>query len=182
MPATLAECLVLGGSVCRSCVTVTARPASGDLRPPIIPRWCPSRWSDCDLCFAFPSIHLAGLSARPDRVELIGAGSLGYGVRDRPQLRLRANKLPSPNHCVSRDFLLVFKNLSLNPERHGCQSGVFRPSLSQTWPPHVSCYTPRPLGRRGAPRRHRAPRRSAETGLRRSESLRAPTSRMVTVG
>lgn len=33
--------------------------------------------------------HLAGLSAGPpDRVELIGAGSLGY-VRDRPQLRLR---------------------------------------------------------------------------------------------
>ena len=30
------------GSVCRSCVTVTARPP----RPPI-PRWCPSRWSDC---------------------------------------------------------------------------------------------------------------------------------------
>ena len=52
--------------------------------------------------------HLAGLSAiTPDRVELIGAGSLGYGLRDRPQLRLRANKLPSPNHCESRDFLLV---------------------------------------------------------------------------
>ena len=29
-------------------------------------------------------------------------------LRDRPQLRLRANKLPSPNHCESRDFLLVF--------------------------------------------------------------------------
>ena len=56
--------------------------------------------------------QLAGLSAGPpDRVELIGAGSLGY-VRDRPQLRLRANKLPSPNHCESRDFLLVNKNLS----------------------------------------------------------------------
>ena len=52
--------------------------------------------------------HLAGLSAGPpDRVELIGAGSLAR-LRDRPQLRLRANKLPSPNHCESRDFLLVF--------------------------------------------------------------------------
>ena len=30
------------GSVCRSCVTVIARL----VRPPI-PRWCPSRWSDC---------------------------------------------------------------------------------------------------------------------------------------
>ena len=31
--------------------------------------------------------------------------------------RLRANKLPSPNHCESRDFLLVNKNpsLSLSP-------------------------------------------------------------------
>ena len=34
-------------------------------------------------------------------------------LRDRPQLRLRANKLPSPNHCDSHDFLLVNKNLSL---------------------------------------------------------------------
>ena len=30
------------------------------------------------------------------------------------QLRLRADKLPSPNHCARRDFLLVFKNLSLS--------------------------------------------------------------------
>ena len=31
--------------------------------------------------------HLAGLFARPpDRVELIDAGSLGYGTADRPQL------------------------------------------------------------------------------------------------
>ena len=53
--------------------------------------------------------QLAGVSARPpDRVELIGAGSR---LRDRPQLRLRANKLPSPNHCGRRDFLLVFTNL-----------------------------------------------------------------------
>ena len=57
--------------------------------------------------------QLAGLSARPpDRVELIGAGSLLSRLRDRPQLRLRADKLPSPNHCERRDFLLVFKNLS----------------------------------------------------------------------
>jgi len=42
--------------------------------------------------------QLAGLSARPpDRVELIGAGSLGYGTGP-SQLRLRADKLPSPNH------------------------------------------------------------------------------------
>ena len=56
--------------------------------------------------------HLAGpLSARPpDRVELNGAGF--SRLRDRPQLRLRADKLPSPNHCARRDFLLVFKNLS----------------------------------------------------------------------
>ena len=33
-------------------------------------------------------------------------------LRDRPQLRLRANKLPSPNLCEGRDFLFVFKNLS----------------------------------------------------------------------
>merc|ERR1711904_236394 len=51
--------------------------------------------------------HLAGLSAGPpDRVELIGAGSLGYGTGG-PQLRLRADKRES------RDFLLVNKNLSL---------------------------------------------------------------------
>ena len=46
---------------------------------------------------------LAGLSLSAkeglptDRVEFIDACSLGY--RDRPQLRLRADKLPSPNHC-----------------------------------------------------------------------------------
>ena len=52
------------------------------------------------------------LSARPpDRVELIGAGSLGYGTgpsfgreRERDcfvlQLRLRADKLPSPNKSL----------------------------------------------------------------------------------
>ena len=61
--------------------------------------------------------HLAGLSAGlPDRVELIGAGCLSR-LRDRPQLRLRADKLPSPNHCESRDFLLGFKNLSLHVEK-----------------------------------------------------------------
>ena len=38
--------------------------------------------------------------------------SLGYGTG--AQLRLRADKLPSPNHCESRDFLLVFKNLCLS--------------------------------------------------------------------
>merc|ERR1711998_331164 len=46
---------------------------------------------------------------RPRRTHRRGLSRL----RDRPQLRLRANKLPSPNHCESRDFLLVFKNLSL---------------------------------------------------------------------
>ena len=46
--------------------------------------------------------QLAGLSARPpDRVELIDAGSLGYGTGPSCQLRLRADKLPSPNHCES---------------------------------------------------------------------------------
>ena len=35
--------------------------------------------------------HLAGLFARPpDRVELIDAGSLGYGTADRPQLAASA--------------------------------------------------------------------------------------------
>ena len=58
--------------------------------------------------------HLAGLSVRkaprPRRTHRRGLSRL----RDRPQLRLRANKLPSPNHCESRDFLLVNKNLSLS--------------------------------------------------------------------
>merc|ERR1712094_53918 len=45
---------------------------------------------------------------RPRRTHRRGLSRL----RDRPQLRLRANKLPSPNHCESHDFLLVFKNLS----------------------------------------------------------------------
>merc|ERR1712094_34912 len=54
--------------------------------------------------------QLAGLSAGPpDRVEHRRGLSR---LRDRPQLRLRANKLPSPNHCESRDFLLANKNLS----------------------------------------------------------------------
>ena len=47
---------------------------------------------------------------RPRRTRRRGLSRL----RDRPQLRLRADKLPSPNHCERRDFLLVFKNLSLH--------------------------------------------------------------------
>merc|ERR1739848_618734 len=47
---------------------------------------------------------------RPRRTHRRGLSRL----RDRPQLRPRANKLPSPNHCESRDFLLVNKNLSLH--------------------------------------------------------------------
>ena len=47
--------------------------------------------------------------ASPDRVELIDRRGLSrLRLRDRPQLRLRANKLPSPNHCERRDFWLVF--------------------------------------------------------------------------
>ena len=38
---------------------------------------------------------------RPRRTHRRGLSRL----RDRPQLRLRADKLPSPNHCESRDFL-----------------------------------------------------------------------------
>ena len=58
--------------------------------------------------------HLAGLSARPPGPRRTHRRGLSR-LRDRPQLRLRlrANKLPSPNHCgESRDVLLVFKNLS----------------------------------------------------------------------
>ena len=58
--------------------------------------------------------HLAGLSARPPGPRRTHRRGLSR-LRDQPQLRLRlrANKLPSPNHCgESRDFLLVFKNLS----------------------------------------------------------------------
>ena len=55
--------------------------------------------------------HLAGLSAGPPRPRRTHRRGLSR-LRDRPQLRLRANKLPSPNHCERRDFLLVFKNLS----------------------------------------------------------------------
>ena len=52
---------------------------------------------------------------RPRRTHRRGLSRL----RDRPQLRLRADKLPSPNHCESRDFLLVFKNLSLSNTSRG---------------------------------------------------------------
>ena len=56
---------------------------------------------------------------RPRRTHRRGLSRL----RDRPQLRLRANKLPSPNHCESRDFLLVFKNLSGPPQSRCVASG-----------------------------------------------------------
>ena len=74
--------------------------------------WLVSR--SLDDTMKYSDRHLAGLSARakaprPRRTHRRGLSRL----RDRPQLRLRANKLPSPNHCESRDFLLVFKNLSL---------------------------------------------------------------------
>ena len=71
---------------------------------------------------------------RPRRTHRRGLSRL----RDRPQLRLRANKLPSPNHCESRDFLLVNKNLSLSRQRQrtyflGCQ-GCFEGMLrSPSW-------------------------------------------------
>ena len=42
-------------------------------------------------------------SSRPRRTHRRGLSRL----RDRPQLRLRADKLPSPNHCERRDFLFV---------------------------------------------------------------------------
>ena len=68
--------------------------------------------------------HLAGLSAGPPTASNSRRGL--SRLRDRPQLRLRANKLPSPNHCESRDFLLVNKNLSLSQAgrtetREGCR-------------------------------------------------------------
>ena len=35
-----------------------------------------------------------------------------YGLWGLLKIARKADKLPSPNHCESRDFLLVFKNLS----------------------------------------------------------------------
>ena len=50
---------------------------------------------------------------------------------------MRANKLPSPNHCESRDFLLVFKNLSRAQEAGSCVSTLARRTVWQgqlPWP------------------------------------------------
>ena len=48
-------------------------------RPEYIDLWLVSR--SLDDTMKYSDRHLAGLSARPpDRVELIGAGSLGYGT------------------------------------------------------------------------------------------------------
>ena len=44
-------------------------------------------------------------------VDLRARGALDLRGR-LPQKRQLKKKLPSPNHCESRDFLLVFKNLS----------------------------------------------------------------------
>ena len=75
--------------------------------------------------------HLAGLSARPPRPRRTQRRGLSR-LRDRPQLRLRADKLPSPNHCESRDFLLVFKNLSHN-QGVGRFVRMHEPDGSQQW-------------------------------------------------
>jgi len=130
-----------------------------------------------------------------------------------PQLRLRANKLPSPNHCESRDFLLVNENLSLRKEeqkrrnknlldteltqtesqreesgesqfqgslwratlcavvqkeRHGSQSGVFRPSL-------ISPRRPPDGGKRKAGEPNKAAEMAEEGGGSRKDSHRRPT-------
>ena len=51
------------------------------------------------------------------------------------ELRLRADKLPSPNHCARRDFLLVFKNLrnckilSFELKKHAREQGS-RPQMT----------------------------------------------------
>ena len=52
----------------------------------------------------------------PPTASNSSARALSLGLRDRPQLRLRANTLPSPNHCERRDFLLVFKKSLSNHE------------------------------------------------------------------
>jgi hypothetical protein len=41
-------------------------------------------------------------------------------LRDRPQLRLRADKLPSPNHCVRDVISCWFSKLSLSLSIHPC--------------------------------------------------------------
>ena len=124
------------------------------------------------LCRFHPLTHrqLAGLSARPpERVEFIDAGSLGE-LWDRPQLRLRADKLPSPsaNHCESRDFLLVSNSCwfskislsSLSPRPHFATALACRALLSRRFSPLSACelartwstwsavgnLTPRPCG------------------------------------
>ena len=61
---------------------------------------------------------------RPRRTQRRGLSRL----RDRPQLRLRADKLPSPNHCASRDFFSLLSLLPLG--RSGCPGLRLQTSLS----------------------------------------------------
>jgi len=55
------------------------------------------------------------------------------------QLRLRADKLPSPSHCESRDLFLVFKNRVANPDNK--QRSLSNPllCLSVSSPPSFGC-------------------------------------------
>jgi len=78
--------------------------------------------------------HLAGLSAGPpDRVELIDAGSLGYGTG--PSFgRGLTDKLPSPNHSGRRVFL-VFKNL--HEKKNRSRAAAKRLNLTQPEPPPI---------------------------------------------
>ena len=63
--------------------------------------------------------HLAGLSAQGLPTAWNSRRGLSR-LRDRPQLRLRADKLPSPNHCVRDVISCWFSKLSLSLSIHPC--------------------------------------------------------------
>ena len=80
-------------------------------------------------------------ASRPRRTHRRGLSRVSR-LRDRPQLRLRADKLPSPNHCEGRDFLLVFKTLSLSPSIHVSSRTTLCPVSFRFLVPTVSLQHP----------------------------------------
>ena len=114
------------GSVCRSCVTVTARPASTHYRwgVPIVgrtecplPRWCPNRWSDgvSPSCLSIGPLersrqlrgrlkadqHAKG--AREDRSAQLVVLRLDFPLAEPRQLPLRANQ--STRESIIESFI-----------------------------------------------------------------------------
>ena len=164
------------------------------------PRRQPNRWPASDF------VSIGVLHAAVAQREAPGPGGvprrfLPFATSTKPRTSDVGvdvdGKVKQKNFYKPSETRVYFKALSLRTRTHGarallpatrCQSSGPLGALLSSPALDVRLLTalqvlqrPSALGGREGPRRHRAPRSSAETGPRRSESLILPTSRMITV-